>query len=395
MKPLPFTDNQISSFRNDFPHLSQSHFYLNHAAFGVLSTKVNQSINRHLQERNSGIIESFPIDMNIIEETRAKIAQLINAPSPDNIAFITNTSEGINLIASGLDWKAGESVLLNDAEFPSNVYPYTNLRPQGVQIRFAPSANGAISAESIISAIQTSDQLVAVSAVQFLSGYKIDLPALGAACKNLDKWLIVDGIQAAGNSPIDVQAMGIDGFISVGLKWLMAPMGIGFVYMSDELLQALTPRHVGWLSVETPWDLFNYEQGLNPTARRYELGGLNVPGIYALHASLDPFLELGIDSIQKHLLSLTDRILHGLDIDNVTPFTNSDYAFRSGIMTFNLPQGIDGDDLIEKLRVKGVTISHRAGKLRFSPHFYNNFNDIDAAVEIVNSTTMEYMSRNA
>ncbi|MCH8494826.1 MAG: aminotransferase class V-fold PLP-dependent enzyme, partial [Balneolales bacterium] len=315
------SEERLTSYRAAFPHLKNGHVYLNHAAFGVLSTEVNAHINKHLTERSSGVIESYMIDQDIIEETRSKIARLINAPSSDQIAFVTNTSEGLNLIAGGLNWQKGDSILLNDIEFPSNVYPYMNLQHRGVDIRFAKSKQGFVSADQLEHEIQNSDQLVGISAVQFLSGYRIDLHKLGQLCADSDKWLVVDGIQAAGSSPIDVQAMQIDAFVSGGLKWLMAPMGIGFVYFSEEMLNALRPQHVGWLSVETPWDLFNYEQGLNPTARRYELGGLNVPGIYALHASLDPFLELGVDEVHKHVVSLNQHIIEKMDIPGVKLYT--------------------------------------------------------------------------
>ncbi|MCH8525336.1 MAG: aminotransferase class V-fold PLP-dependent enzyme, partial [Balneolales bacterium] len=205
-------------------------------------------------------------------------------------------------------------------------------------------------------------------------------------CADQNKWLIVDGIQAMGNSPVDVQDMQIHGLVSGGLKWLMAPMGIGFVYLSEELMNAISPSYVGWLSVETPWDLFNYEQGLNKTARKFELGGLNVPGIYALNASLDPFLEIGIEHIHAHLLALTDRIAKNIGVPDLTLFTDGTHTERTGILTFNLPDNLNGDILVEALKKLHLTVSHRAGKLRFSPHFYNSVSDIDAAVDIVNHT---------
>ena len=370
-------------YREAFPHLRQPHYYLNHAAFGVLSSRVNQNIAAHLKERSEGIIESYLIDLEIIEETRQKIARLINAPSADQIAFVTNTSEGLNLIASGLSWGKGDRILLNDAEFPSNVYPFKNLEKQGVDVYFAPSREGSISAVGLERHLTPETRLVSVSAVQFLSGYRIDLHKLGTMCSDRNTWLIVDGIQALGHTPIDVQAMGIHGLVSGGLKWLMAPMGIGFVYLSEELMQAMTPPYVGWLSVETPWDLYNHHQQLNPTARRHELGGLNVPGIYALHASVDPFLELGKDQIYSHVLALAERIIEKMAPAGLPVFGESIGAERSGIVSFVLPDTIDGDALVEWLRKSGVTVSHRMGKLRFSPHFYNSTDDIDAAVDRV------------
>jgi len=383
MKPSALNSEVLNRYRSDFPHLQQPHYYLDHASFGVLSTRVNQFITEHLNARCTGEIQTWFSDLDVIEDTRNKIARLINAPSADQIAFITNTSEGLNLIASGFDWARGQSILLNDIEFPSNVYPYTNVRKFGVDIRFATSKDGIVDAETVLNHYHPTDRIIAVSAVQFLSGYKVDLSKLGEFCKDRDTYLIVDGIQAAGNCTIDVQKMNIDGFVSGGLKWLMAPMGIGFVYMSERLMKLLRPPHVGWLSVETPWDLFNYEQGLNPTARRYELGGINAIGIYGLNKSLDPFLEIGTDRIHTHLLHLTNLIQQCMKSSGLSRFTVEDADFRSGIITFDLPSGLDGDDLIKVLNLKQVSVSHRVGKLRFSPHFYNNDGDIEQATEII------------
>jgi cysteine desulfurase / selenocysteine lyase len=383
MNPSALSNELLSTYRADFPHLTQPHYYLDHAAYGVLSTKVNGYIEEHLKSRSTGIIQTWFDDLDVIEQTRSKIARLINAPSSDQIAFITNTSEGLNLIASGFDWRSGQSILLNDIEFPSNVYPYTNVRRFGVDIRFATSQNGIVDTQTILNHFRPTDRIIGISAIQFLSGYKVNLETLGEFCKDRDTYFIVDGMQAAGNSTIDVQKMNIDGFVSGGLKWLMAPMGIGFVYMSARLMNLLRPPHVGWLSVETPWDLFNYEQGLNPTARRYELGGLNVTGIYGLNKSLDPFLEIGTDHIHDHLLHLTDLIEQHMAPSGLRRFTTHDAQYRSGILSYDLPETIDGDEFVNELKNHYVTVSHRAGKLRFSPHFYNNDDDIERAIEII------------
>ena len=178
-----FKNEEIAPYRKLFPHLNQPHYYLNHAAFGVLSTKVNQHINKHLNERCDGVIESYLIDFDIVEQARTKIASLINAPTPDNISFVTNTSEGLNLIASGLEWRSGDRILLNDAEFPSNVYPYQNLKSKGVEVDFIKARNGYVTNEQILTDLKKEHKLIGISAVQFLSGYK--------KVKNLSKRFLV------------------------------------------------------------------------------------------------------------------------------------------------------------------------------------------------------------
>jgi len=377
-----FSDQTLASYRERFPHLSQPHYYLNHAAFGVLSQTTLKSINQHLTARSTGVIESFFEDIEVIENTRSKLAKLINAPSPDNISFITNTSEGLNIIASGFKWKSNDRILINDAEFPSNVYPFTNLKSKGVDTDFLKSKDGFVTAEQLSAALDKSHRMLSVSAIQFLSGYRIDLEKLGQSTKSNDTFLVVDAIQAIGNAPIDVQSMNIDGLVSGGLKWMMAPMGTGFMYISDKLRDKIEQAYVGWLSVETPWELSNFDQKLNPTSRRFELGGINVPGIYAMHDSVDPFLELGTTKINQHLIDLTDLIDSEMIPFGLKRFTVQDQNHRSGIISYDLPGNIDGDALIQVLKQRKVTLSHRQGKIRFSPHFYNSAEDIKKAIDI-------------
>lgn len=377
-----FSRHELLQYRNTFPHLDQPHYYLNHAAFGVLSTRVIDAIQRHLTARGTGPIFTFPADHEVIESARHRIAELINAPSPDNISFVTNTSEGLNLIASGLDLGAGDRILLNSAEFPSNVYPYTNLRRHGVEVNFIQTEKGYVTPDEISSALNKNHKVVSISAVQFLGGYRIDLQQTGEITQKNGSLFIVDAIQAIGNSPIDVQAMRIDGLVSGGLKWMMAPMGTGFVYISDTLRERIHQQYAGWLSVQTPWELSNFDQALNPTNRRYELGGLNVPGIYALNESVLPFLELGSERIRQHLVDLTDLVDDRMAPLELDPFTVKTPEHRTGIITYNLPENVDGEKLISVLADQRVTVSHRQGKIRFSPHYYNNSDDINAAMDI-------------
>jgi cysteine desulfurase / selenocysteine lyase len=377
-----FTQAELEPYRQDFPHLSRPHYYLNHASFGVLATSVNAEIQKHLNARNSGKIETYMDDMPIVESAREKAARLINAPSPDDISFVMNTSDGISIVAAGIPWKAGDRILLNDAEFPSNVYPYLNLRRLGVHVDFIPNTDGYVSAEAIAAAIRPETRLIALSAVQFLSGYRADLRRVGQIARAHNSLFVVDAIQAAGNSPLDVQAMHIDALVTGGLKWLMAPMGIGFVYTSHTLRQSMHPAHTGWLSVAEPWQLSNFDQELHPSGRRFENGGLNIPGIYALNRSLDAFLDLGTECIREHLIALTDQIDVRMQEIDLSRFTIADPEFRTGIISYNLPEYLDGDRLISMLSEKGVTISHRQGKIRFSPHYYNSMDDIDNAMDI-------------
>ncbi|MGH7453182.1 MAG: aminotransferase class V-fold PLP-dependent enzyme, partial [bacterium] len=188
-----------------FPHIIRDKIYLNHAATAPLSTRVVDAMMAHFQERSSGSIDSYWTDLPKKEECRAFVQRLINAESPDRIAFAANTSDAINIIASGMPWQSGDRVLLNDMEFPANVYPYLHLRRLGVEIDHIRCASGKITPEMIKAALTPRTRIVALSAVQFLSGYRADMAAIGELCRRRGIFFVVDGIQAVGAIHIDVQ----------------------------------------------------------------------------------------------------------------------------------------------------------------------------------------------
>lgn len=385
------SNTELAPYRAEFPHLANQRYYLDNASFGVLSSKSVAAIARHTQNRNTGLIATYPEDIAIIEETRQKIAKLINAPSPDNIAFITNTSEGLSLIASGLKWNHGDKVLLNKAEFPANVYPWLNARKHGAEPYFLEAPNGYASAEQIEAEIRPGTRIVAVSAVQFLSGYRIDLHQTGKVAARNNAMLIVDGIQALGNAPIDVQAMQIDGLVTGGHKWLMTTMGAGFAYLSDRLMNAINQQYAGWISVEEPWQLSNFDQNLNKTARRYELGSWQVPGIYGLHASLDQFIELGTDRINRHLVAITDQIDHLMKPQGLQKLTVEAAENRTGIISYHLPENFENEAFLNEMQVNNVNIAIRQNKLRISPHYYVTPEEIIGAMAVFSEVYPKYL----
>ncbi|MFO8029244.1 MAG: aminotransferase class V-fold PLP-dependent enzyme [Cyclonatronaceae bacterium] len=378
-------DTQLVTFRAQFPHTERGICYLNHAAQSPLAYATVEAINEHLSERHNGMMMTYPMDMEVIARCRERIRILINAPDVRQIAFIGNTSEGLNRVTSGLDWLAGDEIILNSIEFPSNVYPYRKLEPRGVRCVFVDAADGTVPVERIEAAITSRTRMVAISAVQFLSGWRADMEAIGALCRRHDLLFVVDGIQAAGVTPVDVQRWGADAFATGGLKWLMAPMGIGFLYLSDRLCDRLATPDPGWLSVEDPWDLLRYDQPMRTDAGRFEGGVSNIPGIYGLDATLGLLLETGIDRIFRQVLDCNRQLRYGirdtgLEAAGLTPYTCTDPARQSGILTYILPADIDHEALESALRDQGIFVSIRDRKLRFSPHGYNTAEEIHSVI---------------
>ena len=328
----------LSLYRSWFPHIQTGKIWLNHAAISPISKRVHAVIEKHLQNRSFGDIDVYPSVIASCEKTKSNLAALINA-TPDRIGFVPNTSEGLNILANGLEWKNGDRILLNDIEFPTNVVPFLNLKKHGVEIDFVKNANGEVLIEDIERAITPSTKLLSISSVQFLTGYRADLAAIGALCKKHGLIFCIDAIQGLGVVPTDAQEMRIDFLSSGGNKWLMGLMGLGFIYVSTELQERIQQKHVGWTSNRNFFgDFFNYRIDLDETARRYENGTQNYLAIAALGESTSTLLEVGIDNIQEHLFGLTDSIIAFADEHRFEIVTPRERTKRAGIVTLKHPE---------------------------------------------------------
>jgi cysteine desulfurase / selenocysteine lyase len=384
MTPALLSPQTLLKARSLYPHCANGRIHLNHASVGPLSSRVVQALSVHIQERSTGIIETYRSDMKIVADCRQAVQKLIGAESPDRIAFVTNTSDGINIVAAGLPWKTGDRIIVNDLEFPANIYPYHRMRNQGVELDFLQSIEGKITPEMVERALTPRTRLVAISAVQFLSGHRADLEAIGKLCRNRHVWFVVDGIQAVGAVKIDVQEMCIDAFISGGQKWLMAPLGTGFLYLTEEMQMAINQHSLGWLSVDEPWKFFDYDQPLASSARRYEGGTLNIPGIIGMMSAIETLLEFGIDAIEQHILALTRILMNHLQKLNRFQFYSPESDIdRAGIVTIELPDREFPLSVLHGLDLRNICISLREGKLRFSPHFYNSPKEMDLVVRVL------------
>lgn len=376
----PFSDDELKGFRDGFAHIGKGITYLNHAAVAPLSDAVRSAMEDYLDQRNRTHVENFELSVPVIEQCREKIQRLINAPGLHDTAFTGNTSDGISLVASGLSWKNGDEVLLNTMEFPSNVQPWRTLELKGVKLNFVQVKDGSITADQIERHINNKTRVVAISAVQFMNGYLADMEAIGKLCREKNIFFVVDAIQALGQVPIDVQKYNIDALATGGHKWLMSPIGTGFLYLSDRLRHRLNPVRTGWFSVEVPWDLLNYDQPFLDNTTRFEAGSPNMIGLAGMNASLNTLLEIGVEKIQAHLRSLTDlltqRVLSESDFELYSPVDN---RHRSGIVTFKFLKSVDGEKVINELKREKLVISYREGYFRVSPHFYTTESEIENA----------------
>lgn len=376
------SDAALTRARALFPHTQEGKIYLNHAATAPLSVRVVESIEAHLRERSIGKIETYLAhDAEKIEKCRARIAALINAESPDRIALTMNTSDALNIVASGLEWKTGDRILLHESEFPANVYPYMHLKRHGVELDMISEASGNPTPQRIADSLTPRTKLVALSAVQFLTGYRADLAAIGDICRSKNIIFVVDAIQSVGAMKMNVQQLKLDAVAAGGQKWQMGPQGTAWLYLTEDLQSRIHQSSLGWLAVADPWEFFDYGQPLAPTARRYEGGTKNIPGIWGLDAAIATLLEFGANDIERHILSLTQLLTSGLQTLRgarvVSPALECE---RAGIVTIQLDSRIDAKDVFKRLLARDITIAIRDGKLRYAPHFYNSPTEIAIAV---------------
>jgi selenocysteine lyase/cysteine desulfurase len=363
--------------REYFPHLKKGIIYFNHAAAGPVSTKLRDELNSLLKDRSEGNIDNYYSFKEKIDDSKELLGEMLNC-STDRIAFTDNTSNGLNILAQGVRWKKGDRILLNDVEFPANVYPFLNLQEQGVEIDFVKSKDGIVSAEDVIEAVKPGTRLISISYVQFLSGYRVDLKKIGKFCKENEIIFSVDAIQGLGAVTLDVKECNVD-FLSCGTqKWMLGVQGLAFIYIDEDLQNNIKIVPLGWLSVNNAWDFLDYKIDLKSSASRYQSGTLNTFGIYAFNTSLKLFKEFGFKNVEQQVLSNTFYFNKLLADTGIKPMLLN-YAEENiaGIVSFKSDKS---EKIFNYLAEKNIICSERLGYIRLSPHFYNTKNDIDKVV---------------
>lgn len=367
----------IDALRNEFA-ITKHYSFMDHAAVGPISGRAADAMRKFIDqaEHHANVGNELWL---ISKKVRQAAAKLINADA-EEVTFIKNTSEGVCYVANGLHYSYGDNIVTAGCEFPANVFPWINLQSQGVRVKMVPEDGGRVPVERVIEAIDSRTRVVAISAVQFASGYRIDLAALGRACQEKGVFLAVDAIQALGVVPIDVRAMNIDFLSADGHKWLLGPEGAGIFYCRRELLRHLRPVEVGWLNMKNPRQYTRYEFELRDDARRFDSGSYNLTGIAGLGGSLDMILELGVDAIWARVKQLTDRLVGGLREKGYRVVSSRAPGEESGIVAF-VSDMHDHEKIAQHLKAEYRTIiSVREGRLRASPHFYNTQDEIEQLV---------------
>ena len=373
-------ESSRSAFRELFP-ITKRYNYLNHAAVSPLSLPALQAIESQLRDVQENGSVNFPDWVATKEEARKLLAGMLGA-RPEQVAFMRNTSDALSTVANGLTWRPGDNVVTFRGEFPSNLYPWLRLREAyGVEVRMCEERAGRIDFDDLARLIDQHTRVVAISHVQFASGFRIDTDRLAQIVRRHDALLVVDVIQALGVVPINVEAELIDVAAGAGHKWLMAPEGVGYLYLSDRARERIQPTLVGWISVPDPFNFDDLEQGWNRGTLAWETGTGPAALFYGFKASLELLTGLGVAEIAKYLEELTDELCERLKAKNYELVSSRLPGEKSQIVCIRHKAGMSPMALYAHLKDRNIITAPRGDRLRIAPHAYNLPGEIEALIE--------------
>ena len=377
----PSACNTWQNWRDEFP-VTETYIYMNHAGVAPLSRRVQDAMAGFMEDATLHGAVHADDWAETAEVCRTAAARLINADATE-IAFMKNTTQGILIAANGIDWQAGDNVVTTAVEFPANVYPWWSLKERyGVSTRMVPERDGRIHIEDVATAIDERTRVLTISHVEFASGFRNDIEALGTLCRERDIWFVVDAIQSLGVVEVDAKLCNVDILAADGHKWLLAPEGAAIFYCADEKREQLINTNIGWASVVNPRDFLNYDLTQKPDATRFEEGSYNSVGLYGLKAAIELLHDIGIREIKARVLQLTAHLIDGLQAKGyrvLTPKTDSE---RAGIVIFESEQHTPAE-IYELLHAENIITAARGSGVRVSPHFYNTTSEIERLLEVL------------
>ncbi|MDD0977686.1 aminotransferase class V-fold PLP-dependent enzyme [Pseudomonas fontis] len=356
--------------------------YLNHAAVAPWPKRASEAVARFAKENVLLGARDYPDWMAKEQHLRERLQRLTNAPSTDDIALVKNTSEALSFVAFGLSWQTGEQIVISDEEFPSNRIVWEALADQGVEV-IQVSLKGDDPEGALLAACGPQVRLLAISAVQFATGLRLDLARLGQGCRERGVLFCIDAIQQLGALPFDVQAYQCDFAMADGHKWMLGPEGLGVFYCRAELRPQLKLNQYGWHMLEHMGDYTRTHWEPAHSARRFECGSPNMLGAVALEASLSLLEEVGIGQVAAAIEERVHWLSTGLlAIPGVRLHSPLDAGKRAGIVSFSI-DGVENTEVHQRLKAAQVVCIPRGPGVRFSPHFYTERRVIDATLAMV------------
>ncbi len=362
--------------------------YFNHAAVAPWPKASVEAVVRFAHENGTSGALRYPDWTQTETALRQRLASLINAPSAEDIALLKSTSEGLSVVAHGLDWRAGDNIVGIAQEFPSNRVVWQSLEPLGVEVRLLDLQAHSDPEQALISLCDDKTRLMAVSSVQYAGGRRMQLERLGPFCRRQGILFLVDAIQSLGALPFDLATSLADVVVADGHKWMLGPEGLALFYCRPELRRQLTLHQYGWHMLEHAGDFDRMQWQPANSARRFECGSPNMLGAHALLASLEMLLEIGIGQVFSLIERNTAAIVEEIERRGLELLSPRPPRERAGIITFRVP-GVDHTRLLQSLMQHKVVCAGRGGGIRFSPHFHNTPEQVERAFELLDRLTRQ------
>jgi len=373
-------DFSPANLDREFP-VRKNIVYLNHAAVAPLPRRVAGAMTAHVENVRDRGAADWRSWYGMIETTREKAARFVGA-APTEIAFLPNTSWGLNLVALGFPWKDGDNVVTDDMEFPSNAYPWRGLALRGVESRVAKNRDGRITTKDIAALVDRRTRVVAVSWVAFHNGWVFPLEEIGKLCRERGILLVVDAIQGLGALPMDVTAASVDVLCADAHKWLYGAEGGAIFYVAESARERVPARATGWWNLKTEGEYLEYRGAPYVGARRYEPGTLPTANIAGLAAAIDLLNEMGRQAVRDRVLQLV-AILHAGLVERGWA-VRSPEPLASGILAATPPSG-GARSWAKALEARGVIVAPREGCVRFSPHAGNDAEELERALDAIDA----------
>ena len=362
--------------KDQFPGL-QEITYFNNAAQCPVPRKTLAAIEQITEAL--GRPHVVPDVAGTIKSAKKRLADLINAETGE-VTFIPNTSVGISTAAASLPLRRGDEVLTVENEHPTLLYPWLNLRKQGVEIRQVPWGNGRKPTSRLLENVTERTRVIALSHVEWVRGFRHDLQEIGKLCAERGVYLVVDAIQSMGVMPVDVRASHISVLAAGGYKWLMSGRGNGCLFVAKHVAHQMQPTLVGRHGVRkvTGSDQLEFYSDI----RRFNTGAWNLPAIVALDSSIELLQQIGLNTITDRVIRRTDTLVDGLEQLGLQVLSCREPEHRSSIVAFSTGDEQGNAELFFHLQDNDVYLARKRGNLRAGIHYFNTYSDVNRLLQV-------------
>jgi selenocysteine lyase/cysteine desulfurase len=369
------TDKQVQEIRSRF-NIFQRKIYLNTCSQGALSVAVQTGLENYIASWHE---QGSPWEtwMDRYEEARTAFAQFINA-SPEEVAIVTSASAGINSVASALNFRERQKVVMGEFEFPTMGHIWLAQRVRGAEVQFVSAEGNHIPVANYEKIVDRNTLIVPLTRVCFKNGFRSEVSAITQIAHHSGALVMLDDYQDCGTRPVDVKALDLDFFVTGTLKYLLGTPGLAFMYARKELISSLVPTVTGWFAQTNPFAFDPQHIDLSPSARRFESGSPSMPNVYAAVPGFELLREIGMENVAGHIKRLAQSLLscaRDLGIRAKTP------ANSAGPLV--VLQCKDSNLMVQKLAASDIVASNRHDGLRISFHVYNTMDDVKAVAEVL------------